>query len=269
MRLTLAWFLLLAAVTPLVSAQAASDPGAVLVLPFSSIGEHQATWLPGALRSNLANELARTPGLIPISPKDAPAADDPDSAWKLGENHRTTFVLYGSYQVVNNEIRLSAQVMDVANGRIIATTKTTGSFRDVFGMQDQLVDRCKHVLVDIVASRQPKPDPVEAFAMKLQQQNQAPKAAAAQQNGPWPWDVPNPEVEWARERLIYGRTDDSNWYRYPYPMYGGYGYGYGILYPINMGYNNGTFYNPNYRLPSSQRWSGMYFFPGGMIRTGY
>ncbi|MFI5381490.1 MAG: hypothetical protein ACHRHE_19505 [Tepidisphaerales bacterium] len=253
----------------------------VLLLPMELTGPASANWLPDALRQNMVQELARSNRLVIVAAKDATATSDPEQARETGIKHRAELVIFGSCQVNNADVRLMGMVLNVKSGKITGVTKLTGSMRDVFGLEDQFAEHCRRLSLEALQDQLPKPDPVAVFAKNLDKPVPAIKPGNPVRAGPWPWEVPNPDVEWARDSIIYGRRTNTDYYSYPlFPMgaaygspgYGGLNFGRGWLgYPLNTTTYNGITFSRSYQNATSLTWGATYFFPGGMLRinTGW
>lgn len=254
----------------------------VLLLPMEMSGLATANWLPDALRQNMVHELARSSRLVALSPKDALATSDPAAARAAGQHHAAQLVVFGSCQITGADVRLMGQVLDVKSGKIVGMTKLTGSMRDVFGLEDQFAERCKQLSLQAIGEAHAKADPVAVFANKLDNPVPAVKPDDALRRGPWPWDVEDPEVQWARDNVIYGRRANTDYYTYPtYPYYGGYygvwsggvwgGYGWRrgwLRHPMNVA-NNATFntIGRSYMCDTSVQWNANFQFPNGNVQV--
>ena len=256
----------------------------VLLLPMELTGPATANWLPDALRQNMVHELARSSRLAALSPKEALATSDPTTARAAGQNQGAQLVIFGSCQVAGADVRLMGQVLDVKSGKIAGVAKLTGSMRDVFGLEDQFAERCKRLSLEAIGEAQAKSDPVAAFARNLNDPVPVVKPGDALRRGPWPWDVQDPEVQWARDNVIYGRRTNTDYFTYPaypYSDYGiwggpvyGYGYGYGgqghgwFRHPMNVA-NNASFntFGRSYTSSTSVQWNANFHSSKGNVQV--
>ncbi len=252
----------------------------VLLLPMELAGPATANWLPEALRQNMVNEMGRSSRLVIVATKDAAATSDPDHAREAGQKARAELVVFGSCQVAGVDVRLMGQVLEVKSGKIVGATKLTGSLRDVFGLEDQFASRFKRLSLEAIGVQEAKADPVGAFAKKLEQPVPAVKAGAAVDAAPWPWEVEDPEVKWARDNVIYGRRSSTDYYSYPtyFPLGNFYGAGWGGSFygrgfghgwhSINVG-NNASFntMGRSYMSGGSVQWGGSFSFPNGHVQV--
>lgn len=155
--------LALVAVLTLMAASIAAEPNArpsdVLLLPLSPVNQADA-WIGQAVQQNLLNELGRTPLVSPVTPTTQPVQPVADSiqALKAGEAAKTAYVVFGSYQINEGALRLTAQVLDTQTARIVGSAKATGSMRDLFALEDELAGQVRSVLASLrppVEARKP------------------------------------------------------------------------------------------------------------------
>src|SRR4051794_35648989 len=88
----------------------AAAPARVLLLPFESVGDSPKPWVAKALQQNLVAELSRFSSVTPVT-GDATAADLKDAV-KLAETSKADYVVFGSYQAVEGDLRITGQVVD-------------------------------------------------------------------------------------------------------------------------------------------------------------
>ncbi len=126
----------------------------VTVTPFVQItAEKSQDWVGRAVQQSMLSELARVPGLQPVEPKRSAS--------------EAQFIVSGSYQILNDEIRITGQVIDSRAKATLGGLKATGSLRELFSLEDTLAMQAKRILarVNPIAAAQP-PSPVgETFAI--------------------------------------------------------------------------------------------------------
>jgi len=109
----------------------------ILVLPFTPVAG-ASDWIGKGIQEDLATELVQQSRLnVLTSPDVGPAADATEAA-KIGRDHNVSLVAFGTYQIVDTQVRINGQVVDVVAGRAIAALKATGARRDLFHMEDVL-----------------------------------------------------------------------------------------------------------------------------------
>ncbi len=224
MKRLLAVFVLLMGTTAYAAA-----PAKVLTLPFDAVGDSAKPWIAKAVQQNLQAELSRFSSVTPV------AGDTPISevsvAVRLGEGAHADYVVFGSYQVVEGDLRLTGHVVDVAKKESIAGLKATGTQRDLFGLEDVIANQVKRSL----------PQPVAVQTEMLKQPVEPPPDA----------EPPAPEVAAnERARQLEQEIDRAlDRLKYSTPNYPPYDY-----YPTNYGYYSGL-YQPfvYYTYPSFPR----------------
>src|SRR3954469_20460942 len=143
-----------------------AGPAKVLVLPFDAAGPAEKGWIAKAVQKNLLAELSRLNSVQPLN--GTVAAADQDAAVKAAGDAGADFVVFGTYQVVESDLRLTGQVVDVSKKQSVAGLKSTGSLRDLFGLEDVVANQVKRALPQPVAVaevemlQQPKPAPPPA-----------------------------------------------------------------------------------------------------------
>ncbi len=63
---------------------------------------------------------------------------DEKTAVEVGKMHGVDVMVLGSYQLMENTLRVSARFVDVETGKILKTTEATGNLKDVFLLQDEI-----------------------------------------------------------------------------------------------------------------------------------
>jgi TolB-like protein len=109
----------------------------VLVLPFAPIAG-ASQWIGNAVQEDLATELARHSRLDVLAPANAQAVSDAATASRIGRDKGASLVAFGTYQIVESELRINGELIDTASAKPLAAQKTTGSERALFQMEDQL-----------------------------------------------------------------------------------------------------------------------------------
>jgi TolB-like protein len=116
----------------------------VLLLPFDAVGTADMDWIAKAVQKDLLAELSRAHAIQPILPQAAPSEEvTPEQALALGRQAGATYVIFGSYQILNQELRITGQVLDVRTGEYQGSLKATGAMRDLFALEDDLARQAK------------------------------------------------------------------------------------------------------------------------------
>ena len=121
----------------------------VYLTPFTPLGTDNALdWAGKAVQQNLLTDLARA-RLHPLaSDNTIPNAADAQSAAK---NAGAKYLISGTYQVADQQVRFNGQMIDVASGTVIGGISTTGPIRDLFKMEDALSTQAIQQLTQLPA----------------------------------------------------------------------------------------------------------------------
>ena len=109
----------------------AAAPAKVLLVPFDSVGPVDKDWVSKALQQNLLAELSRVNSVQAVT-QERPAKGM-DDALKAASAASADYVVFGSYQAVEGDLRITGQVVDVNKKQAIAGLKSTCAHRDLFG----------------------------------------------------------------------------------------------------------------------------------------
>lgn len=231
----------------LASGAYAAAPAKVLLLPFSSVGPAEKQWVAKALQQNLVAELSRVNSVEPVV--GTKVADTVDAALKAAADAKADYVIFGSYQAVDADLRMTGQVVDVSKKQAIAGLKSTGTQRDLFGMEDIIANQVKRSL----------PQPVAVAQPEMLQQPPAQPAPVIQPAPPVDVNAQAKELEAqidrAIDRLRYSANEtyypgDNYFYSgiySPYYSYPIYGYPLYSVRPHHQYYNSGIGISGSYR----------------------
>jgi TolB-like protein len=211
-----------------------NDTPKVLVLPFEQLGKTPAgyEWVGPAIQQNLVAELTRTPRpLDPITGTAAAPVYAQRPAIEAGRAAGARYVAYGVFQIFDQNLRLTGEVIDVATGKAVGSLKSTGTVRDLFAMEDTIATQAKRLLSPVsagagqaggaVAANPALPLAIPATQGAGQQQVTA-QQQQQQQRQPYN-PVPN------QQGNRYGTQNNTYVYypsQAPYYAYPAYGYGY-------------------------------------------
>jgi len=112
----------------------------VAVLPFDVLGDAGHEWVGRAMQDSLASAVQNARGisavLLPVvSPTDA------NSALAAARTAGADFVIFGSIQFVDDQMRISGHVTAVASGQNIGSLSSDSNLRDLFVVEDSLAHR--------------------------------------------------------------------------------------------------------------------------------
>jgi len=195
-------------------------PVPVLLLPFHLVGQSgDYVWISDAIDEDLSHDLSRNHAIRIIRPattQPLSAADELATARDVKADR----LVSGSYQVVDDQLRITANVTDVNQAQSVGEIKATGTVRDLFQLEDSLAMQLWHDLPQ--ASQQATASnfqvtPLEDYVAS--QQATQPQVYGSQVDV-----APAPAYDTAPD---YGAV-------YPYGYFG-YGYPYGFGGPLFFG----------------------------------
>src|SRR5581483_6696696 len=98
----------------------------VAVLPFDGIGyvNHQ-DWIGKAIQSSVVTELSRSKTLQ-SSATDATGPFDSGKALAAAQGAGADVVVYGNFQVVDNQLRITGQILKTDSGEVLGGLKASG-----------------------------------------------------------------------------------------------------------------------------------------------
>jgi len=154
--------------TPLAAAPATTQPARkLLVHPFTVLGPHADVhaWLAPAVQENLVVAASRARG-VEASPATRPAGSL-EAARKAAREAGATLVVFGSAQILDTDVRLTAQLYDVSADEPVRHLTATGTLRDLFQLEDVLANQLRRGLTppppppatEVVAMDAPLPPP--------------------------------------------------------------------------------------------------------------
>jgi TolB-like protein len=125
----------------------------IAVLPFDVQGSSGHDWLGRALQEGLATGLQNQPGVQAVivsgvAPLDSTAAAD------TAKTVYADLVIFGGVQVVDNQIRVNGQIISATSGRPVGVLRCDGGERDLFNLEDMLVDRANRLLKPVAPAPQ-------------------------------------------------------------------------------------------------------------------
>jgi len=119
----------------------------VLVLPLDElVGPAPQPWIGHAVQQNFIAELARQRLVNPLDSAPAPkpgVAMSSELASELARELSAEYAVFGSYLIVENQIRLTARMISSADGSSVSSLKSTGAVRDLFALQDDLSEQLR------------------------------------------------------------------------------------------------------------------------------
>jgi TolB-like protein/tetratricopeptide (TPR) repeat protein len=147
-------------------------PDSIAVVDFENLSKDPADdWIGSGIAESLSADLSRVAGLA-VVPRGKmlsvrarlDATERESEAASLGRLLACRWVLSGGYQRVGPNLRITAQLTDVATGEAAAGEKLDGTLDGIFGMQDALAAAVARRLGPGAAAPAPAaPPPIDAF----------------------------------------------------------------------------------------------------------
>ena len=116
---------------------------------FRIAGESERAWVAKAVQQNLLAELSRVNSVQAVTGE--PARQGPGDGRQSRQDANADYVVCGSYQAIEGDLRITGQVLDVDKKETVAGLKATGSERDLFGLEDVIASQVKRTLPQPVA----------------------------------------------------------------------------------------------------------------------
>jgi TolB-like protein len=111
----------------------------VLIVPFKQMGDPSShAWVGAAIQENMISDVTANPVTQAIGMNQPLANMDSADAAKAASGAGASIVVFGSYQIAADQLRVTGQVMDVASGRALASLQVTGAVTDLFKIEDTL-----------------------------------------------------------------------------------------------------------------------------------
>lgn len=149
----------------------ATRPSVTAVLPFNVLGPPGRAWVGVALQEGLAAGLARTPGMQAVAIPPARSGNEA-AARQAVKAARADFVIFGSIQLVDDQMRIGGTIVSVTTGRSVGQLRSDGNLRDLFAIEDALADRAGRLIAPAPAAAEaaPKVPPYEMLGTNVTQQ---------------------------------------------------------------------------------------------------
>ncbi len=158
------------------SSTSASEGASVAVLPFANMsGDAQQEYLSNGITEDVLTELARVPGLfVPARNSSGRYTGTAVDLQKVGRELSVRYVLEGSVQKSGEQLRVTAQLIEVATGAHVWAQRYDRPFKDVFSVQDEITEAIATRLVaqirheDLIAAKRKPTENMDAYDLVLQ-----------------------------------------------------------------------------------------------------
>jgi TolB-like protein len=250
MKTPIAFIAVVLAAGSMVLGQATTMPAAdvaptkILIVPFTQIGNTSGhEWVGAALQESFMTEANGNVEVQPIGFDHPLPRGDKTQMNVAAVNAGASLVVSGAYQYSDGQLRVTGEITDVSNGRVLGTLKATGALTDLFKIEDALAMQLQAAL--------PQPPSNAPVVANAGDQAAAPpagpvyaqQAPAAQPQTTYVYQSP-PVYSYP----TYGYSYPAYGYGYPYYYYGGY--------PIIIGGWGGYYYRPFFGFRPGFGWRG-------------
>jgi TolB-like protein/DNA-binding winged helix-turn-helix (wHTH) protein len=120
-----------------------SNRSSVAVLPFANLsGDGEQDYLIDGITDDLINALSRLTNIFVIARTSSfTYKDRAPKAPEIGRELRVKYLLEGSVQRAGNSVRVNTQLVNAATGGILWAERYDISLRDIFVLQDEIVQK--------------------------------------------------------------------------------------------------------------------------------
>jgi TolB-like protein/class 3 adenylate cyclase len=115
----------------------------IAVLPFTNeSGDPNQDYFSDGISDQLINNLSRLPGLFVIARRSSFAYKGKEiKENEVGKELGVKYVLEGSVRKAADQVRIEVELVDASTGAEIWTERFDRSFKDIFEIQDEIVDK--------------------------------------------------------------------------------------------------------------------------------
>jgi TolB-like protein len=140
-----------------------ADDTRILVVPFSTLNVPDAQrWISRGIQENLVSDLGRTAGVVPVPFTGPIVVENNTTAARLARAASAQLAIRGTAQVVGDQVRVTAQMLDARNGEIVRTASVTGTPADLLKMEDDLSAQLTKPFTPVPTSTATTPAPTSA-----------------------------------------------------------------------------------------------------------
>jgi TolB-like protein len=122
----------------------------VLVIPFSTlnVGDNQE-WIGRAVQEDIIADFGHTNQFTPVAFQGQLLVEDNATAVSLAHKADANLVIRGSAQMVDKDLRITAQMIDARTGDTVTTASVTGPTSDLLKLEDSLSSQLRTNLASL------------------------------------------------------------------------------------------------------------------------
>jgi TolB-like protein len=116
----------------------------VQVFQFTSVNNQSPQdWIGQGIQANLQTDVSQTGAILVMAPKPPAAGSDPVAA---ARQDGANLAVVGSYQIVADQVRVNAHLVDTASSNTVGSFSATGPQQDLFKIEDALGEQLRRLL---------------------------------------------------------------------------------------------------------------------------
>jgi adenylate cyclase len=118
------------------------DKPSIVVLPFDNLsGDPQQDYFSNGITEVLTSDLSRIASLFVIARNTAFSVGKARNVQEVGRELGVRYVLEGSVQKANDQVRIVAQLIDATTGGHLWSERYDRPLKDIFALQDEIVQK--------------------------------------------------------------------------------------------------------------------------------
>ena len=155
---------------------ASTARASIAVLPFTNLsGDPQQDYFSNGITEDILTELARVPGFfVPARNSTSRYKGASVDFQKVGRELGVRYVLEGSVQKSGDQVRVTAQLIEIANGSHVWAQRYDRPLKDIFAVQDEITEAIATRLVaqirheDLAVAKRKPTERMDAYDLVLQ-----------------------------------------------------------------------------------------------------
>jgi TolB-like protein len=131
----------------------------LLVIPFATlnVGDNQE-WIGRAVQEDIIADFGHTNQFLPVAFQGQIVVEDNATAVSLAHKANATLVIRGAAQMIDKDLRITAQMIDARTGDTITTASVTGPTSDLLKLEDGLSSQLRtNLAIMVQAAEQQQP----------------------------------------------------------------------------------------------------------------